>query len=194
MTAVAKKDAEVSNIAKDDVQLFQGKERKQIGDWKKGDTLFLAILIDDSIDSGAGGQWDYLKEFIMAQPASTIIMLGYIRNNTRPVAQDFTANHELAAKALRLPIGIGALGSSPYLGTIDMLKRWPDTGMRRSIVLITSGIDYFRGSGWGTFYPDLRSADIPLATPEYQRLVHLLPQCRPPWPVLLGIEQRPEQH
>ncbi len=155
VTAVAKKDADASNIAKDDVQLFQGKERKQIGDWKKGDTLFLAILIDDSIDSTAGGQWEYLKEFIMGQPASTSIMLGYIRNNTVLVAQDFTANHELAAKALRIPLGIGALGSSPYLATIDMLKRWPDTGIRRSIVLITSGIDYFRGPGWGPFYPDL---------------------------------------
>ena len=155
VTAVAKKEGEVSNIAKDNVQLFQGKERKQIGDWKKGDTLFLAILIDDSIDSGAGGQWQYLKDFIMAQPASTSIMVGYIRNNSTTVAQDFTSNHELAAKALRLPIGVGALGSSPYLGTIDMLKRWPDTGVRRSILLITSGIDYFRGSGWGTFYPDL---------------------------------------
>ncbi len=155
VTAVAKKEGDVSNIAKDNVQLFQGKERKQIGDWKKGDTLFLAILIDDSIDSGAGGQWQYLKDFIMAQPASTSIMVGYIRNNSTTVAQDFTSNHELAAKALRLPIGVGALGSSPYLGTIDMLKRWPDTGVRRSIILITSGIDYFRGSGWGTFYPDL---------------------------------------
>lgn len=155
VTAVAKKEAEVSNLAKDNVQLFQGKERKQIGDWKKGDTLFLAILIDDSIDSGAGGQWQYLKDFIMAQPASTSIMVGYLSNNSTRVAQDFTSNHELAAKALRLPTGLSALGSSPYLGAIDMLKRWPDTGVRRSILLITSGIDFFRGSGWGTFYPDL---------------------------------------
>src|ERR1700731_4195166 len=64
VTAVGKKDADVSNIPKDDVQLFQGKERKQIGDWSKGDSLFLAILIDDSIESTAGGQWDYLREFI----------------------------------------------------------------------------------------------------------------------------------
>ena len=155
VTAVGKKDADASNITKDDVQLHQGKERKQIGDWKKGDELFLAILIDDSIDSTAGGQWDYLKEFIMGQPASTSILVGYIQNNTVSVVQDFTPNHELAARALRLPIGIGALGSSPYLATIDLLKRWPNTGMRRSIVLITSGIDYFRGPDWGPFYPDL---------------------------------------
>lgn len=155
VTAVGKKDADVSNVPKDDVQLFQGKDRKQIGDWRKGDPLFLAILIDDSIDTSAGGQWDYLREFIMAQPASTSIMVGYITDNGTRVLQDFTPNHELAAKALRLPIGFGSIGSSPYLGTIDLLKRWPKTGPRRSVVLITSGIDFFRGPGFGPFYPDL---------------------------------------
>ena len=154
VTAVGKKE-EAPPIGKDDVQLFQGKERKQILDWRKGDSLFLAILIDDSIDTGAGGQWDYLKEFIMTQPASTQIAVGYTRNNATMLAQDFTPNHELAAKALRLPLGASALGSSPYLGMIDLLKRWPNTGPRRSVLLITSGIDYFRGGGFGIFYPDL---------------------------------------
>jgi hypothetical protein len=155
VTAVGKKDASASAVALDDVQFYLGKERKQIGDWKKSSELFLAILIDDSIDSGAAAQWEYLKEFIMAQPASTHIALGYIRNNTTMVAQDFTQNKESVTKALRLPIGRSALGSSPYLGAIDMLKRWPSTGPTRSIILITSGIDYFRGPSWGPFYPDL---------------------------------------
>ena len=155
VTAVGKKDAGVSNIPKDDVQLFQGKDRKQIGDWRKGDTLFLAILIDDSIETSAGGQWDSLREFIMEQPPSTSILVGYITDNGTRVLQDFTPNHELAAKALRLPLGFGSIGSSPYLGTIDLLKRWPNTGPRRSVILISSGIDYFRGPGFGPFYPDL---------------------------------------
>jgi hypothetical protein len=155
VTAVGKKDADVSNIPKDDVQLFQGKDRKQIGDWKKGDSLYLAILIDDSLDSSVAGEWNNLREFIMAQPPSTSIMIGYVTDNGTRVLQDFTPNHELAAKALRIPIGIGSLGSSPYLGTIDLLKRWPNTGPRRSVILITSGIDFFRGSGFGPFYPDL---------------------------------------
>lgn len=154
VTAVGKKES-APPIAKDDVQLFQGKERKQIGDWKKDENLFLFILIDDSIDTTAAGQWEYLKEFIMGQPTTTHIAVGYIRNNSTVVAQDFTTSHELAAKALRIPIGVGGLGSSPYLGTIDMLKRWPNTGPRRSILLITSGIDYFRGAAFGPFYPDL---------------------------------------
>jgi hypothetical protein len=156
VTAVGKKEG-APPISKDDVQLFQGKERKQIGDWKKDDNLFLAILIDDSLDTVAGGQWDYLREFIAGQPATTHISVGYIRNNTTMLAQDFTTDHDLAAKALRLPIGRGAIGSSPYLGTLDLLKRWPQTGPRRSILLISSGIDYFRGGGFGVFSPDLDS-------------------------------------
>lgn len=154
VTAVGKKES-APPISKDDVQLFQGKDRKQIGDWKKGDQLYLAILIDNSLDTGAASQWDYLREFIMSQPASTFIAVGYLQNNTTMMAQDFTQNKELAAKALRIPIGVGALGSSPYLATIDMLKRWPNTGPLRSILLVTSGIDFFRGPGFGPFYPDL---------------------------------------
>jgi len=156
VTAVGKKET-APPIAKDDVQLFQGKERKQIGNWQKGEQLYLAILIDDSLDTVAGGQWDYLKEFINAQPPTTYMAVGYLRDNTTQVAQDFTQDHALVTKAIRLPIGIGALGSSPYLSIMDMLKRWPNTGPRRSILLISSGIDYFRGSFFGAWYPDLDS-------------------------------------
>lgn len=154
VTAVGKKQ-EAPPIAKDDVQLFQGKERKQIGDWKKGDQLYLAVLIDDSIDQVAASQWDYLKQFIMAQPPSTYIAVGYMQDNTTQIAQDFTQNHELAAKALRIPMGVSALGFSPYLSMMDMLKRWPNTGPRRSILAITSGIDFFRGPWSGPIYPDV---------------------------------------
>jgi len=156
VTAVGKKEG-APPISKDDVQFFTGKERKQIADWKKDDNLFLAILIDDSIENAAAGQWNDFKEFIMAQPATTHIAVGYIRDNSTQIAQDFTADHELAAKALRIPIGTGAIGSSPYMGTLDMLKRWPQTGPRRSILLISSGIDFFRGSFSGPFSPDLDS-------------------------------------
>jgi hypothetical protein len=156
VTAVGKKET-APPIAKDDVQLFQGKERKQIGNWQQGDQLYMAILIDDSLDTVAGGQWDYLKEFINAQPPTTYMAVGYLRDNITQVAQDFTQDHALVTKAIRLPVGIGALGSSPYLSILDMLKRWPNTGPRRSILLISSGIDYFRGSFFGAWYPDLDS-------------------------------------
>ncbi len=154
VTAVDKKGGPPP-IAKDDVQLFQGKEHKQIGDWRKDENLFLLILIDDSIDTLAGSQWDYLKTFIMGQPPTAFLALGYIQDNTVIMAQNFTLNHELVAKAVRLPLGPIALGSSPYLAMIDALKGWPKTGPHRSILLISSGIDFFRGPSFGPIYPDI---------------------------------------
>jgi len=155
VTASGKKDSTPPPISRDDVQLFQGKERKQIAGWEKGDELFLAILIDDAISTDFGTVMGEVKSFILSQPPATHIAVGYIRDNVTMLAQDFTDNRELVAKAIRLPVGTGAIGSSPYLGTMDLLKRWPQTGPRRSIVLISSGIDFFRGREAQIFDPDL---------------------------------------
>jgi hypothetical protein len=142
-------------IPKTDVQLFVDNERRNVADWEKDDNLFLAILIDDSIDPSAANHWGELKEFILAQPASVHIAVGYLRDNWSVLIQDFTTDHRQATKALRLPMGGIALGSSPYLATIDFLKSWPQTGPHRSILLISSGIDFFRGRELGPIYPDV---------------------------------------
>jgi hypothetical protein len=157
VTALGKQDAGPPSITKDDVQLTVSNERKQIASWTKADKLYLAILIDDSLDPEVASQWSDLKAFIKEQPANTSIALGYASNSTVFVAQDFTTDHALVEKALRIPLGYFSGGSSPYLSVIDWIKRWPSTGDRRSLVLISSGIDYFRG-GFGPIYPDVDTA------------------------------------
>src|SRR5882762_9380647 len=156
VTAVGKKNINPPAIKKDDVQLYVNKERTQVVDWTKAEKLYLAVLIDDSLDSSIANQWSDLKQFFTAQPAATYISVAYARNGTAMLAQDFTNDHELAAKALRIPLGTGGAFSSPYLALLDLTKRWPATGDRRSILLISSGIDYFRGN-WGLMSPDLES-------------------------------------
>jgi hypothetical protein len=156
VTAVGKKQPPPP-IKKDDVGLFKGKERAQVADWKRGETLFLAILIDDSLDQEVASQWNDLKAFIDAQPQTTYVAVAYSRNASAGVVQDFTNDHALANKALRLPIGSGGAFSSPYLSVQDWIKRWPDHGGdRRSIIMISSGVDYFRG-GFDPVDPDLDS-------------------------------------
>src|ERR1700744_6040679 len=147
VTAVGKKNSAPPDIKKDDVKLYQGKEQMQIANWRRGDTLFIAVLIDDSLDPRVASNYNDLKAFFMAQPATTYIAVAYSRNGTAAVAQDFTNDHALAAKALRLPLGAGGAFTSPYLSVQDWMKRWPDNGGdRRSIMMVSSGIDYFRGS------------------------------------------------
>lgn len=157
VTAVAKKEsAQPPALTKDDIQLYQGKERVQAADWQRGGPLFLAILIDDSLDPVVANQWDDLRAFFMAQPANTFIAVAYARNGSAMVAQDFTPDHALAAKALRIPFGDAGAFTSPYLTVQDWVKRWPDSNQRKSIMLFSSGIDYFRGS-FDPIDPDLDS-------------------------------------
>jgi hypothetical protein len=154
VTAVGKKNTQPPPIKKDDVALYQGKERLQVADWRKGETLFLAVLIDDSLDQNIASQWSDLKAFMMAQPPTTYIGVFYGRNGEATVAQDFTKDHAVAAKALRIPYGGFGAFSSPYLELEDLIKRLPGAGERRSIMLISSGIDYFRGN-FGPISPDV---------------------------------------
>jgi len=153
VTAIGKKDTAPAAISKDDVQLTVRNERKQIAGWAKGDSLTLGILIDESLDTTVAGNWNDLREFIMAQPANTAVAVAYASNRTTMIAQDFTTDHAAAAKALRIPRGMVS-GSSPYLSLINWLRRWPTNAGRASILLISSGIDFFRGGG-SPFYPDL---------------------------------------
>jgi hypothetical protein len=73
VTAVGKKNAVPPPVKKEDVELYSGKERLQVADWHKGETLFLAVLIDDTLDQNIASQWSDLREFFMAQPPSTYI-------------------------------------------------------------------------------------------------------------------------
>lgn len=155
VTAASKKGTPPP-IKKEDAQVFEGKERVQVADWRHGENLYLAILIDDSLDSEAASQWGDLRAFITEQPANTLVAVAYARNGAAMIAQDFTADHALAAQALRIPLGNLAAFSSPYLSLQDWLKRWPSSAgdHRSSIILVSSGIDYFRGS-FDPLDPDL---------------------------------------
>lgn len=154
VTAVARKNAEAPALKRADVQLYQNKERIQVADWKRSDSLYLGVVIDDSLDPSVASQWNDLRAFFNAQPESTYIAVAYARNGAVMIAQDFTKDHERAAKALRLPLGDAGAFTSPYLALQDWIKRWPDSNQRKSIILVSSGIDYFRGS-FDPIDPDL---------------------------------------
>jgi hypothetical protein len=156
VTAVGKKETSPPIVTKDDVELYLNKERTQVADWKHADKLYLAVLIDDSLDTNIASQWGDLKAFFLGQPDTTYISVAYSRNGAAMLVQDFTNDHELAAKALRLPLGSGGAFSSPYLALLDLMKRLPDSADRRAILMFSSGIDYFRGD-FSIRPPDLDS-------------------------------------
>ncbi|MGA2811971.1 MAG: hypothetical protein ABSG16_11265 [Candidatus Acidiferrum sp.] len=158
-------------VTRDDVIVKQGKDRLQVTGWRPAQGqggVDLFILIDDASDPVLGSQLDDLRSFINAQPPDTAVGVGYMRNGTVQIAQDLTTARGEAAQALRLPVASsGAYGSS-YLSVIDLMKRWPDDGNRREVLMITDGIDRFRG---GPHYRGLRavSPDVDSASRVAQR-------------------------
>src|ERR1700724_4484509 len=92
VTAVGKKNSQPPPIKKEDVEVYKGKERLQVADWRKGESLFLAVLIDDSLDQNIASQWNDLRAFMMAQPPTTYIGVFYGRNGGGMGGQDFTQN------------------------------------------------------------------------------------------------------
>lgn len=149
-----------------DVIVKQGKDRLPVTGWTpaRGDHagLDLFILIDDASDPVLGSQFDDLRSFINAQPSTTSVGVGYMRNGTVQITQNFTTDHSQAAKAVRLPLANSGAFGSPYFSVIDLMKRWPENGNRREVIMITDGIDrarrVMRYHGLRAINPDVDSA------------------------------------
>lgn len=142
-------DSELAILRAENIEVKQGKDLLKVNQLipARGDnaTLQLFILIDDTTDTGIGNNLDELRDFIGAQPASTVIGLAYMSNATIQIALNFTGDHALAAKAVRLPRGTLSASDSPYLSLISLVNGWPEQNVRREVLMITGGIDRLRG-------------------------------------------------
>ena len=144
-----REDAELPRLQKEDVKVKQGKSFLQVTQLipAEGDNaaLQLMILIDDTLNTSIGNSLTELKEFISAQPASTVVGVGYMSNAGVNIAQNFTADKDLAVKAVRLPRGNLSTMDSPYLSLISLVKGWQQQKVRRVVLMVTDGIDRLRG-------------------------------------------------
>jgi hypothetical protein len=142
-------DSELPRLRRDEVRVKQGKTFLQVTQLipAQGDNaaLQLMILIDDTINPVVGGNLNELKEFIKAQPSSTVIGIGYMSNAGVNVVQNFTPDHDLAVKAVRLPRGVLSTMDSPYLSLISLVKGWTQQTVRREVLMLSDGIDRLRG-------------------------------------------------
>jgi hypothetical protein len=142
-------NGEVPVLRPENVQVKQGKNLLNIKAVipARGDNAALQffIMIDDTCDSSIGNSLNDLRDFINAQPSTTAIGVGYMSNATIQIAQNFTADHALAAKALRLPRGNLSAMDSPYLSLISLIKGWPEQKVRREVLMVSDGIDRLRG-------------------------------------------------
>jgi hypothetical protein len=144
---------EVPVLRAENVQVSQGKNMLKVASIiaARGDSaaLQLFVLIDETCDTSIGNNLNDLRDFINAQPASTMIGVAYTSNATVQIAQNLTADHGLAAKAVRLPRGALSAMDSPYLSLNSLVKSWPQQKVRREVLIVSDGIDRLRGRSAG---------------------------------------------
>lgn len=178
-------DKELPRLQKEDVKVKLGKNAATVTQLiparDESAALQLMILIDDTLNTSAvGNNLNDLKEFISAQPASTIVAIGYMSNAGVNIVQNFTADKDAAVKAVRLPRGSLSTMDSPYLSLISLVKGWPQQKVRREVLMLTDGIDRLRGekpepsrlgSGFGPVYHSMPtiSTDADSASEASQR-------------------------
>jgi hypothetical protein len=117
----------------------------------------VALLIDSGLRESVGRELDNLRGFIRKMPPGIEVMVGFMQFGHVVADLPFTADHEAAASAVRLPEGQPGMSASPYLCLSDFVKHWPgaDTSAAaqgasqhkaRFVLMITNGVDPYNGS------------------------------------------------
>lgn len=132
-----------------DIQVRQGRDVLKVAQLipARGDNaaLQLFVLVDETCDASIGNNLNDLRDFINAQPQSTVVGVAYLSNATFQTAQNLTADHAAAAGAIRLPRGNLSAMDSPYLSLISLVNGWPQQNVRRQVLMVSDGIDRLRG-------------------------------------------------
>jgi hypothetical protein len=137
-------------LTADDILVTQNKQHMQVTTFeplRSQDPVQLWVLIDDGSSASLGVQLADLKKFIAAQSSNTEIGVGYMRNGGVQQLQPLTTDHALAAKAIRLPMAVPGISSSPYLALQDLIRKWPSGSVAREVVMVSSGVDPDYGAG-----------------------------------------------
>src|SRR6266436_4986337 len=158
VTVEANHGKEVPAVSREDVLVYQGRERDEVKDWipLQGDRarLELFVLLDDASRANLGAQLEDLRKFVMAQPPTTAVGLGYMRNGVVDIVDRFTTDHNKVAETVRIPLGELGATANPYLSIVDLMNRWPDIPVRHEILVVSDGIDRVGGTGIANPYVD----------------------------------------
>jgi VWFA-related protein len=164
VTAETKGAEGVTTIPKQSINVYENRKVQDVSGWaplrgaRSG--LQLVILLDDSSRGNLGLQLNDIRSFLSGLPPNVQVAIGYMRNGTPNLVQNFTNDHAQAAKALRLPQGIAGDNGSPYFCLSDLVKHWPggNTDVRREVIMVTDGVDRYSGARFDPENPYVRAA------------------------------------
>jgi hypothetical protein len=107
--------------------------------------LVLAVLIDDSVSQRASVQLKDIGEFIRTLPADARVAVAYANYGSVRFEQEFTTDHEKAAKGIRIPNAFPGTANGVYDSFTELVKKWPETQNRKVVLFVSDGIDVTNG-------------------------------------------------
>jgi hypothetical protein len=146
VTAIPK-NGEAAGLQRQNIKVTADRKESQVTAWRpyqgQNAGLEFVVLLDDSARQSIGLQFNDLAKFLQSLPPTALTGVAYMQNGRAVFAQNLTADHALAAKALRQPQGVPGGSASPYFCLSDLAKHWPvqDPKHRREVLMITDGFD-----------------------------------------------------
>jgi len=129
--APLREDAELPPLQKQDVKVKQGKNFLQVTQLipAQGDNtaLQLMILIDDTLNTSIGNNLNDIKEFVSAQPASTLVGIGYMSNTGVNIVQTFTPDKDSRCQSGTAPTGQSHYNGQPLPVAYQLSQRMAAT-------------------------------------------------------------------
>jgi hypothetical protein len=164
VTAETKAAEGVTTIPRQSISVYENRKLQDVSGWtplrgaRSG--LQLVVLLDDSSGGNLGLQLNDIRSFLSGLPPTVQVAIGYMRNGTPNLVQNFTSDHAQAAKALRLPQGVAGGNGSPYFCLSDLVKHWPggNNNVRREVIMVTDGVDRYSGGRFDPENPYVRTA------------------------------------
>jgi hypothetical protein len=164
VTVNTKGAEDATTVPKQTISLYENRKPQDVAGWVplRGERsgLQLVVLLDDSSRGNLGLQLNDIRTFLNGLPPNAQVAIGYMRNGTPNLVQNFTNDHAQAAKSLRLPSGNAGINGSPYFCLSDLVKHWPggDSNVRREVIMVTDGVDRYSGARFDPENPYVQAA------------------------------------
>jgi len=158
------KGEDVTTIPRQSITVTANRKSQDVTGWvplrgaRSG--LQLVVLLDDSSGGNLGLQLNDIRSFLTALPPNAQVAVGYMRNGSPNLLQNFTTDHAQVAKTLRLPQGTAGINGSPYFCLSALAKHWPggDNNVRREVIMVTDGVDRYSGAHFDPSNPYVQAA------------------------------------
>jgi VWFA-related protein len=107
--------------------------------------LDVAVLIDDSVSQRATVQLKDIGDFLRTLSPEARVAVAYAGYGGVKFEQEFTTDHEKAAKGIRIPNAFPGTANGVYDSFGELVKKWPASQNRKVVIFVSDGIDVSNG-------------------------------------------------